>query len=75
VLSINDKPEGEDAFVERFVRDVSRDVTLSYEGVIFVTPDLSYKQFLADRKSDRAVVLKGCQPLWVWRKVCSNVNM
>ncbi len=65
IISINDKADGQDSFVERYVRDLNAIVNLRSEGAICVTSDLSYQANTS---------AKGCQPLWVWQKVC-EVNM
>jgi SAM-dependent methyltransferase len=69
ILSINDKPNGEDRYVERMVRDLNKVVTLQYEQVLHVATDLS----LEHSKKDGAAI-QGCQPIWVWRKTC-DVSM
>jgi hypothetical protein len=70
VRSLNDKPEGADAYVERLVRELSAMATLHYEVVLHVTTDLSYEHARTDGRR-----VEGCQPLWVWRKVCKKIEM
>ena len=65
ILSLNDKPDKEEPYTERLVRDLSAMVTLQYEGVLHVTTDLSYEHAVKD-----GTRVEGCQPLWVWRKTC-----
>ena len=67
VISLNDGPDNGDGkqYTEKFVREVSRDRRLVYEGILYTIPSVPFEKAVT---ATRDGVVTGCQPLWIWRK-------